>query len=405
MERLKEGLVLETAWDMSINDLLAEQAVGRSVLRTPHVGNMSVHNMTLLDAGIPAWLVDYGIADRDDDYRPETVLQSGESTTIAAARSRLTCRTEAVDATSGAWLDEYHLASLESALPGITVETYTAYLRRHESVAGELFGIIGRRLPSSFTHRVTADGTRIQDRFEPEDVADRGVMQLTEDHRRGEAVMPTTTHNLLATFVIEALESRDDLQYHVSGSQLYRYVFEKATADKLNQMYQIVRNEASFGDQLPRSLKVMIVPARGAVLATTERRCQDLEALVESIDEYGQEAQLLEAERRELFGSKGAGNEAARQAFLRDVKKRRIAMHLGLLKVLVAQPEVVANRAADTFVTQYDVIGESGLYVAEHNRTMTMRQLTGLHKLLKGVAKSKAGRALLDSSSAVGVIQ
>lgn len=397
MKHIEEGLVLETAWDLSINDLLTEQAAGRSVLRTPHVGNMPVHNMALLDAGIPAWLVDYAVADKDPDYRAETVLQDGESTDIACAEGRLTCRAKTEEGTE-VWLDKYHLAGLTEALPNAHLETYTDYVRRHETVAGETFSILARQFPDSFTHQVTADGLRMRTAAK-EDVHSQDIMQLADDHRSGEALLPSNTHNLLATFVIEALESGADIQYHVSGSSLFKYAFANRTAEQLDRMYRTVRAEATFGAKLPRALQVMIVPARAAVWATTDHRRESMDALIAATEEHREGVELLEAERRSVFGPEGTA--AMKEAFLSQVKERRHEIHLELLEVLCEQPEVIADRATDAFVTQYDVADEGGLYVAEQNRTMTMRDLAQLHIVLHDVAKSKSGRESLRSSHAL----
>jgi hypothetical protein len=163
-------------------------------------------------------------------------------------------------------------------------------------------------------------------------------------------------------------------------------------------MYRALREDASFGERLPHALKVMIVPARAAVWATTEYRRDNLDALVAATEEYRQRVESLESERRSVFGAQGT--TVAQEAFLRHAKASRHEMHTDLLEVLGQQPEVVADRATDVFVTQYDVIREGGLYVAEQNKTMTMRELAQLQALLNKVAKSKSGRALLKSSSA-----
>ncbi len=385
----REGLLMVTEWDMSINDLLAEQAAGRSVLRSPHVGNMSPHNMALLAAGIPAWLVDYVPAATDYNYRTETVMEAGESRVIARAGGRLACRTTVEDG-SATWLDEYHNAALARALPGARFETNTEYLRRHESVAAEIAGLISVEFPEVFDRLVSEDGLASKLYGSGSDIAEKissaGIMQLNDDPRSGEAVVMTNAASLLATFVIEALESGEAAQFHISGSAFYIYAYKNNLPENMNAMYQTLRSRASFGPKLPELLKVVIVPAADAVLATTHERRAALDKLAGQGAEYFSAAASLEADRRDFFGANMARADSDKAAFLRELKTRKAAINdlaAGFVELVADCPEVIADRASRPFVTQYDVIKEGGLYVAEANRSLTMRQLAALQKRLR----------------------
>lgn len=380
-----ETLQIQPNDSVSINNLLALQKRGFSVMRSAHIGNLSPYNLTLADAGIPLLLVDHNVTGADKNYFPEVVLtQSGE--TRVAEDGTVTSRTPVGD---GQFLDELHVAGISKALPNATIITNTEYLRQNEAVAGEIAGLAAQYFPEEFNRIVQPDGTT-QQVDSAVDMLDRlGIMQLNDDPRaeRPAVLMPNML-DIMVNFVVEALQSEKNVQYHVSGPDMIVYSVEKKRLEKLQNFYEVIKREASFADRLPRRLIVQLVPGSNARFATSIKNQPKLTDLFTQLDISISALATLATSRKEFFTSSARNNNQARRVFEAANSQQQFAYEQAIVEQAEQVPGLfVAQKAQKGFVTQYDVIQDNGLFVAPQNTELTFNELKALAKRLAVLRK------------------
>lgn len=375
-----EKLQIETNDMLSINDLKGRMADGFSVIRSAHVGNLSPYNLTLADAGVPMLLVDHNVAGVDTTYFPGMELTQSSEKRIADDGS-VSLRTVTRE---GKFLDEHHVAALNEAFPDATFFTNSEYIRRNESVAGEIAKLATVAFPNDFVRLVQPDGVtqRITDVV---DLVPRlGIVQLNDNPRAEEAavLMPNMV-NIMINFVVEALESEKDTQYHVSGAAMALYIQEKAMKASLQSFYEIIKAKASFGSKLPDTLNVQIVPATSARFATTERYANALSDVFSEL-EVSRSALKAIAEERKAFFTSGAKRDKQTQVeFEQRMNERKYIVDCRVVGQLNRTPGLFAGGKADKgFMTQYDILEGGGMYVARQNTELPMNELAALAKQL-----------------------
>lgn len=376
-----ETLNIERNDQISIDDLVARQAEGFSVLRSAHVGNFSPYNLTLAAAGIPILCVDHTITDVDTNYFPETVIREGEAARIAAG-GLVVCRAKVQDASqdNDRFVDEFHLGRVRQAIPQAKVFTNSEYLRANETMTGEIVRAALATSPHLFERLVLSDGRTQKEPGAARMVPVLGIMQLNDDIRaeKTAVIMPNVV-DIMANFVIETLQSGRDTQYHLSGPAMVRYI--KTLVPDLVKLYEAVRRSASFGQRLPERLNVQLVPTAEARFATTAARRPRLESLLDTVQ--AAETELAElAVRRKAFFSGHSRTPAETKAFTTQVGREQAEAE-GLIAAQAATiPELFIDPGTRGFVTQFDVSAEGGLFVAPINRQGTMAELSKLYKKL-----------------------
>lgn len=369
---------------VSIDDLARLQAEGFSVLRSAHIGNLSPYNLALADAGIPILSVDHTITGVDTNYFPEQIQTQAERQTIAPL-GRLVCRTRSQD---GRYLDDLHIAAVNTATPGANVYTNTAYLQAYQDVAGEIVGIAARNVPEVFNRLALPDGTTSKQANAGSMIGRFGVMQLSDEPRaeRTAVIMPNLL-DIVANFVIEAIKSERATQYHLSGPDMCRYIGKLLPG--LQDMYWLIRAVSSFGDALPERLDVRLVPTAPAKFATTMARRPQLDRILASYQEVEAEMTALNGVRRNFFMSPLATDLPTKTAFVSAMRGRQSSLEQEMAERIADIPELFSEPGRPGFITQYDVIAEGGLYVPDVNRQLSMAELSvmsqGLKKITKGL--------------------
>lgn len=370
--------------NLNINDLVTLQEQGFSVLRSAHVGNLSPYNLTLADAGIPMLLVDHNVTGVDKNYFPEQVLTQTSETVVADA-GRLSCRALA---TNGQFLDELHIDGIRTALPQATVFSNSEYLRRNETVAGEITALAVQNFPAGFTRLALPDGSTQENANAAELVARLGVLQLTDDVRAEKsAVLLPNMVDIMANFVIEALNSEREVQYHISGPDMVRYI--GTLAQDLQKFYEIIKRDASFGARLPQNLVVQVVPGADARFATTSQRSQELTDLFTQLDESDVALAALAARRKTFFTTANSLTAEARAGFSKLAEQQKSAIERAVVERAESVTGLFTESRQPGFITQYDVVQEGGLAVPQQNMTLSFSELAAVHKRLLSLRKRR----------------
>jgi hypothetical protein len=384
MESTTPQLRIEKDDGLSIDELVRRKAMGFSVLRSAHVGNLSPYNLALADAGIPILSVDHNITGVDRNYMPESIATQKSQKSIAAL-GRLVCRSlaeaNALDPSAQdkpQFLDDFHIAAARQALPAnAMIMTNTEYLRTNELVVREIVELALKEFPSIFNRLALPDGSTKKSTNASSLVKLYGIMQLNDNPREeNEAVIMPNILDILANFVIESLETEQDVQYHLSGPAMVKYI--DSMMPDLQELYSKLRDRASFGPRLPAKLTVKLVPTAEAKFATTLSRRSNLDSLLEAVKAADEELDVLQGARKAFFTSPGAQDSAARREATNQFKDGEAAIDLVVAEKISQIPELLVEPGTSGFITQYDVLDEGGLYVPAINRQASMAELARL---------------------------
>lgn len=374
-----EKLNIQPNDTVSINDLVGLQEQGFSVMRSAHVGNLSPYNLTLAASGIRMLLVDHNVTGVDKNYFPEKQLSQGASIELAP-NGLVVSRV----ATSKGFLDDQHIDAMQQALPEATFFTNTEYLQANDIVASEITALALTYKPELFERIVKADGTTEQVVNGAELVDAFGVLQLSSNPRAEKpAVIMPNLLDILINFVVEELESGKQTQYHISGPDMIRYI--NSLQKDLQDLYQIVRSNAPFGNRLPALLNVQLVPAADARFATTSQYEKDLEAVFEEFDAATIALSALNSKRKNFFSKQGQTNEA-RQQFTATSNAEKLNIERKLVQQTGRVPGLFAPARQTGFITQYDVIND-GLAIAQANVAKPLGELSAITKELVTLRK------------------
>lgn len=391
--------------NISLNQLAAQHAAGFSVMRSAHVGNAAPYNMTIASLGIPMLLVDHTVTGRldpelkgaDRNYFPEAINTQGGNTIVAPA-GRLACRSQVQNVPAGleslnatGWLDDLHVTGLRAAVPDAEVVTNTNYLRQNEKVAGEIIDLAAREMPGLFTRIVDADGRPVKVSGAAYMIRRAGVLPLNDDPRAEQtAVLIPNAVDIVTNFVIEALRTERDVQYHLSGPDMISYL--RGHTEQLKEvrnLYALVKQRASFGLQLPPTLTVRLVTSADARFATTTQRKANLDNLLDSVAELELQTVKINQERKQFFGSPQSKDASLRAEFLARVREREAQPQQAALVAADATTELFTPERQLGAISQYDVLCEGGLYVPKANVELPLISLSGIRATIAAVQKGR----------------
>ena len=393
MTQLEQQLTIIEKPDVSINDLIQIQADGISVLRSAHVGNLSPYNLALAQSGVRILLVDHNITGKDKNYFPE-LAASTTGTERLVRDGLLSSRTvlDTGDTKDARYLDQFHIRTIEKAIPNSQLITNTDYVRKHDAIANEVLSISAACMPELFTRIVTADGSTKHVDDGTRRLQEKGALQLADDPRTVDgAVLIPNAVDIVLNFLIEALDSGEAVQYHLSGPAMVQYVLKQKEPmlPVLQMLYSDIVSKASFGSKLPDCLLVNLVPTAEAKFATTSARQPQLDNLLAVIAAGESGKQLLAAARASFFKEDACTDPRERQT-LEDLQRSEQARLVGAIALAAeATPEHFTEPRSTGFITQYDVLNEGGLYVPSTNRTATMAALRALTVVIDNAVKKR----------------
>lgn len=368
---------------VSLDDLVDLRASGVSVMRSAHVGNLAPYNMAVAEAGLPVLSVDHTITGVDRNYFPE-VAGTVDSRVTVARTGKLVCRS--VTGSGDVYLDELQLRSVHTAIPQAQVLTSTEYLSANAPVVSEIVLLARKEEPGLFDRAAMPDGSVLRRDGSADMLDSCGILQLSDDPRaKRTAVLLPNAVTILSNFVIETLVSERDVQYHISGPDMVRYIGDILPV--MQRLYSQLTETASYRADLPKQLEVRLVPGAEARFATTRSRQPILDSLIEAYGACQAETAELATERRVFFASGQAGDVNTKTAFLQSVGRRKSAVEEVLAERIVAMPELFVEPRTPRPVTQYDVAAEGGLYVPDITRTYSMARLALMSAGLNDIRK------------------
>lgn len=378
------SLEIQLEPNVSIEDLQQAQQEGFSVLRSAHIGNARGYNLALAEAGLPMMLVDHTIVAQtpddsgDRNYLPGSIVRESGIEPLPVEVGGLALRTEIrkPEMQETQFIDEFHVANLQQAFPDTNIVTNTEYLRNEETISQETIAVAAALTPELFRRLVEADGTMRETDSSFAGLLDTyGTLQLNDDPRRERGVLLPNEVDMLIDFLVEALRSERDTQFHLSGPDMANYTKSAVLQQQLQRLYEGVRQRTSFGKTLPEALTVKLVPAAHARYVTSPDNAEVMEALFSSL----QEKSVIQEEKSRFFATDAAKDPDQRQAFLDRMGEQQLAIMQDIGSLALELGGIFAGPREAPFFSQYDVL-EKGIATADANKTWTMAELDALTK-------------------------
>ncbi len=391
---------IEIEPNISLQDAQDAMNSGTSVMRSAHVGNLRGYNLTIANMGIPLLLVDHNIViqkpeDREGQYKqgdanylPGSIVTREKITPLKVSHlGDLSLRTEVIAPTSGdmCFLDTLHAQSVRDAFPATSVVTNTEYLRSQESLAGEAITIALSSNPELFKRVIEADGTIRKTEGSYAQLFDQyGILQLNDDPRTERGLLIPNDVDIVVNFIIESLRSEKDTQIHLSGPDMVQYLKSETRRSSLAELYETIRNQASFGGQLPASLRVKLVPSAEARFVTTSRQVRVAQQIFNILNK---KELLVAAEKKAFFKSPESRDARKKACFLEAKKVQERGIDVELTSLVQEIPEIFAEAPSAPYVSQYDLLDGEEIGMPAENTSLTMHELKQITKRLQRLQK------------------
>lgn len=378
-------LRLEQNQDISIAQLQEHMRDGFSVVRSPHIGNMAPYNLALAEAGVKLLLVDHMIVTGDKTYRPNVQIAAGKPSAVTTQRDTVVFRTPSSQ--EGVFVDELHMQSLASAVPGVDMVSNSDYLRQNESISRAVLQVAVQEMPELFDRVILSDGTTRADASRARQLAMAGTVAQLEDDIRAEteAAKAPNVADIVTGFVVEAVETQRDVQYHISGPAMVNYCAEgMAARAEIEKLYNLVATQTYLKGQLPGQLTVVLTKATDAQFLLPSDRVTAIEAL-ERYQTYVAVDAEAKQRRNTAFSNGVSPASEEGQLVIAEARDMRAAA-IELLGPSIAELREIVLGSADNptgLVTQYDVLAAGGLYQAAMNREQTFAELAVTAKAIR----------------------
>ncbi len=370
-----EGLTLSVDASVSLNDLVAQDELGLPVLRTPHVGNFSDGNLTTMALGLRHMISDRMMTGRDTIYHPADVIVGGSVEQVAPkAATRSVSHTvvetlptiSPVEAQHGEPLVELHNRALRAAFPGVArFETQTDYMLRYSEITREVVAIVAEGIMPEFNRYMQSDGhvTGIRPEAAAVELKTNGFFHDGGEQTNDRGLLLPNRVAILLDAVIEALEYQSDVVYELCGQTMADYV-KKGSYQKLDQLYQQIREQASFGSKLPSQLNVIFVPTADArFVVPTDMQPQVDELLDTYVAHKADEKARGVTRGQKLAGLDGAAKgDLAKELGTID-KATSAAERAEIGRLAIGLERLFAGTDTGQQITQYDLVTD-GYYLA-----------------------------------------
>lgn len=381
---------IELTPNMSLKDVKDAADSGVSVMRSAHVGNHRAYNLAIANLGIPMLLVDHTIVSQfpeqkgDANYLPGSIVtQEGITPLYVNGVGRLAMQASITTPEDGRtmFVDEFHKQNLQTVFPDTPIFTNSEYIRDNEDIASAVLKIAIQEMPELFTRAIESDGT-IRRKSEGDFSAlidSYGILQLSDDPHRSKGLLIPNDVDIVLNFIVEALLSEKDTQIHLSGPDMKQYMKDPSRISRINQLYECVRRVAHFGNQLPETLTVKLLPADEARFASTASSAESLEQLSQLLAEEA----ALAIEAQEFFQSEESNDTSQKRSFLakKTLVAKSITQALRDLNPSLARFLIGSKEAP--FMSQYDLLAGNQLFVMAENYTLSMTALKGLTQRIK----------------------
>lgn len=349
-------------YDLSLKDLAALHRDGRSVAKSPHVGNWYPNNLAVASLGIPMSVYDrtYGAADKN--FHPHKIIVDGGSEEVANP-AILTTHARVIRESSwfpdrfpvGSRMLDGHMQAIRDAVPGANCEVFTDYLRRHADRVLAILEVATAVSPSLWRRFVHTDGTIT----EPvcggwRRIAETGgIYGLTNDEFGW--LIPNQL-NVLLDGVLETALYNENVVYHLSGPDMIGYI--DSYAELLKKTHSVLRQKL---DWVRETVELHLVPVATMRFAVPETRRLALDTFMDALLAiYG-----WRTARGEQIPPGPNGNRKIAAKETPEAKTEHRRMKSRLREVAAACPEVWYDITKGSFVSQYDLLA-SGTRIYVH---------------------------------------
>lgn len=376
-------LTIETDQNLTLSDLLQKQQEGFSVMRSAHVGNARIYNQVLANAGIKMLLVDHNITGKDANYVPGSIVTQYGAEQFAP-NGVLSMRTEVSCPITGTdrYIDEIHQASLATAFSDAEVLTNTVYVQSNESIVSEVIDIFSVEMPELFTRYVETDQQRTGEGTGRFKVTASNMLQLQDNPRKDGGILIPNDVDIISNFVVEALATGQDMQYHISGPDMINYTAEERNRQRLQRMYELL-GKTSFGAQLPPELTVVMPRGTDLWLAAPLSFRSHIDALLSSAEACDAFNDAARGARAEFFASENSKDPDQKQAFLNVQNEKRQSLEQVLQQAVYEMPNILVDERTAPYISQYDTLQAGGLYVPRLTAELSFSELALLRKKIR----------------------
>lgn len=281
---------LQITTDLSLLELQRLHRDGKSVSKTPHVGNWRLDTLACATLGIRHKVVDGNKGVLDHNFHPDSVIVHGRKT-IVGHPDRLMSHAVVLKEPEvfqdrfrpGASLREIHMRALCDAVPQTVATPWSQHLSNIADDAIAVMEAITEVDARVWNRRVYEDGTTVSDTCRGWVIVEaHGILGVTNPKKGW--ISPNIV-NIMLDMIVEAKRFGSSVIYHLSGPDMYKYL-GKLMPD-INKLYDHCREKLDWN--LPEVLTFKLVPASDMRFAVPESHRRALDNLIDvwlSVSEF-----------------------------------------------------------------------------------------------------------------------
>ncbi len=343
--------------DLSFSDLVNLQSSGKSVIKTPHVGNVYLNNLLVADLGIKMLFYDRTLGYKDFNFHPHRVVRAKEdpidiaSPEILTTHNVVNCRKD-LGFISGLCQDmsivDFHMNSLQTVIPDIDAITYTDYLQEHKSLVMKILKMLNQdpRILSEWNRYVDTFG--ILQQRSPGSWLDVEPFIFGLTNSQFGWLIPNSI-TILLSGIIEAVVTGCNEVFHLSGPDMVRYI-------NMHKRFFMLAQSVVDASDIPVDIIFNLIPVAENRLVVPSSYKESLDNL---IDAY---INIKSAEISRGALAKKVTDSTERSALFDNFKKQR-AKEREALQIAISECTVIFYdiRSARYF-SQYDMLAGESLY-------------------------------------------
>lgn len=360
-------LKIEAKQSVTLAQIIELAQAGKSVVQTPHVGNLPLDVLVALQSGLHVRLVDTNVGNMDKLFYPHLVIRQGQAVQVADPHTLVTHTTvtrQPADIAGSTFvlgrpLSSAHVEATRMAFPQADIISYADWLMAYRELILQFLEVITCLHPNIWERRVSSQG--ITENAQRSGIVptwslvmEQGICGITVPSNVAGWVLPNPVAILTDVFVDAACGRVE--QYALSGPSMATYITQYhrnfGPMDKLLAYWyaELVRRLPKLN--LPERFMVRMVPAASWQLAVPMHLKDCLDALVCGYFDYKRHQVDL--------------SQAIALGVLRNKQVGRLRGEQRQTLVRIAKPirQWLVTQSTPAFATQYDVLMSSEpLYV------------------------------------------
>jgi len=351
-------VTVRTRDDVSLYDLM-RIAQTNTVLKTPHIGNMSPNNLLAAQCGFPIVFVDTTTPARDRNANPGLCIKGGLGRELihADAEHLLSTHVKVSPRELGslgfhqdAWIGDGHLAQAQRVFPDTRIETGMAYYLRNLERVLDMARAATDAHPGVWYRRIDRHGAITADAKNGCPLSAHNNISGWKDIQDAVFLAPQTEGwvipNLLAIAIDTVLQSNEDgpVIWFLSGPDMIKYLPKQIGA--LSALYDSIRNA---GVSVPEQVEIQLVPFTFFRFAVRQSQAESLDRLLHAVAAYPHKYHRL-ADRAIACGDLWYRTERRDHFSQHDLQPGE---RLYVPEPLVSKPLREVNALWDTIRTKY----------------------------------------------------